>query len=785
MAFEFFRRHQRALIFTAGIFTLLTFSITGSVLGFSDWLFGKGYDGPSMQLADGRTVKMQYEDVEIGRRLAQGRYGPALSLPPVDTGDDSTPDDLLAALRRLAVASGIEVSEDEVDRAIDQAVAVTSQVGEQVTATQLAVRFADSLPAYRNIVREALRIGTFLRLQVMAADVSDAALAAAIAKDEELITFRVAMLDRGGIEDELKKTPPSDEELQKWIDEQVADNESHPYRESSNRVALQAVGIVYGEFDAAPYTAELEGKVFDDEALKREYDLRKEINFRREPVEKDGPKEGDGKDGGDGKGGDGGDGGDGRQDPQPETTPQQDPPPPDPYRPFEEVKEDLRKMLQAEALLQRLVQRDLQMRLAEHTREKAEANNAAARALHEARAALAKAQEELDAAAEDETRKQAVEAAKARVETEEAAKKAAAEALEQQTRSFDFVGEAKKLLGEHPWVKVHVVAEPKAGEELRLLGDLGTWEANWVATRMTEPQLSTQVQKTDKAAFLFLVTQVVERPVKAFAAIKEQALEDYYKKKADEQGKQKAEAFETALLEAAKVKVKDKLDVIEAKRATDVETKFNEWKSQLEGELEKAQKFLAEHSPAPRIAKIYNERVASLQEQLGKADEKRAEIDKEIGEKVEAEIKKTAKTAYGDVLEEVAKAHGFEVRSVGPYSRNLKSRPRFADRHDETVKFLFRDAALEPPLADIKVGDVTPLLDDATGRANYLAICTAVEPGSVDQLTRRQIESRRKSFVDQRLAETMVQSFTLEALRQRYKYKLPPDQEAAKLREAQ
>lgn len=798
MAFEFFRRHQRALIFTAGIFTLLTFSITTSVLGFSDWLFGKAYDGPSMELADGSKVQLQPEDVDIGHRLSQGRYGPTMALPMVETGDDHAPDDLLAALRRVALESGIQVSENEVDRAIDQAVAVTSQVGEQITPTQLAVRFTDSLPAFRNVVREALRIGTFVRLQVMAADVSDAALAQAIAKDEERVTFRAAVLDRGALEEELKKTPPTDEDLQKWIDEQIAGNEVHPFRESTNRVALQAVGVVYSEFDAAAYAAPLEGKVFDDETLKREYELRKATYFSREPVKKEGSGEGD-----DGKGGKGGDGGDQGQDPtktQPPpadaappadapppdaTVPQQDPPKPpaDPYKPFDEVKEDLRKMLQAEAMLQRLLTHDLQMRMAEHTREKAEARNAAAVTLHEARAAVAKAQAELDAAAADEVKKQALETAKAAVETDLAAEKAAATALEQQQQSFDFVGEMRKLLGEHPWVKVHIVAEPKAGEELRLLGDLGIWETHWVATGMEEPQLSTQVQKTDKAAFGFLVTQVIKRPLKAFADLKEQALADFYKKKADEQGKDKATAFETALLEAAKVKVKDKLDEIEAKRVKDVDEKFNAWQKKVSDDLAKAEKFLKEHNPAPRIATLYSERVAALQAEIAKAADKRTEIEKTVGEGVEAEIKKTAKTVYADVMDAVAAANGFEVRTVGPHSRSVQREPRFAERYGDAVKFLFRDATLEPPLAEIKVGDVSALLDDTTGRANYLAVCTAVEPGSVDQLTRRQLESRRRNFVDQRLAETLSQSFTLEALRQRYKYKLPPEQETAKARE--
>jgi hypothetical protein len=764
MAFEFFRKHQRAIIYTAGIFTLLTFSITGSVLGFADTLFGKGYEGPSLQLADGRTVQLQLDDVEIGRRLARGMFGTAVVLPPVDPGEGSNPDDVYAALRRLAVDSGIQVSEIEIDRAIEQAIEISGQVGEELTPTQLALRAGnDSLEAFRNVVREALRVGLFMRLQALGVDVSDAALADYVLEGQELVTFEVAALDKKILEEELKKTPPSDEELAKWIDTQVADKDAHPYRETTNRVALRAVGLAYTGFDPAAHTALLEGTSFDDAALQREYEARKEVHFKREAKPPKDGQDGDKKEEGEPK--------------DPEHGAETQTPPEDPWLPFADVQERVRGMLQAEAVLQKIAAGDLQMRLAAHVREQVEARNTAAAALHETRVALQKSEQELAAAADDEAKKAAVETAKQAVEAAQAARKSADEALRARRLEFDLTAALKAILGESTPLVVEVVAQAKTGEELRELGAFGAWNDNFVATSTEEPgTLSTTVQKARNGAFLFQITDVVKRPLKPMEAIKEQALADYYKSKADEQGKEKTEAFKTALLDAAKRSIQEKVDELEKKKATELEEQFGKWRAGLEKELAEARKVYDANSTRPDslIAQRYKAKIDKIEAQLAKADDKRKELEKAIGERIDGEIAAAARKVYPDVLAQIAPAQGFEIRVIGPHPRTLSREPRFDNRYDDTVKFLFRDAAMQPPLAEIEAGDVTDVLDDQTGRATYLVICRSVDKSDPARLTRRMLESRREEFIRSRYQDALIQSFTLDALRERHRYKQAP-----------
>ena len=49
-AFGFFHRHQKVIIYTAGIFTLLTFSVTAALTDVTNKLFGPGFRGATVTL---------------------------------------------------------------------------------------------------------------------------------------------------------------------------------------------------------------------------------------------------------------------------------------------------------------------------------------------------------------------------------------------------------------------------------------------------------------------------------------------------------------------------------------------------------------------------------------------------------------------------------------------------------------------------------------------------------------------------------------------------------------
>ena len=72
--YGFFRRHQKKLLYTAGLFTLLTFSVTGPMLALIDNLFGKRQPQATI-VVNGKRLSLQIEDYTYGDLLA--RHGNA------------------------------------------------------------------------------------------------------------------------------------------------------------------------------------------------------------------------------------------------------------------------------------------------------------------------------------------------------------------------------------------------------------------------------------------------------------------------------------------------------------------------------------------------------------------------------------------------------------------------------------------------------------------------------------------------------------------------------------
>jgi hypothetical protein len=787
MAFEFFRKYQRPILFTAGIFALITFSVSQPLFAFFESLFAPAFQEATMKLPDGTVVRVTREDDQVGFDLMQQRYLPAPVLAPLPRGEDG--DDrreVYAALRALARHYGIQPSMAEVDEAIQQAVRIYQSGNEPVTPSVLATRHAGlpSLESWRQIIAEALRIATFLRVQALATDTTDAALSKDLLRGLELITFSVASLDARKLEEELKQAPPTDEALQAWLDGLPA-AEQDAYRHATNLVAIDAMGFLLDQFDAAEWNAELAGKEYGDATLRQRYDLDKEAQYRK-PEQQGGEGRGEG----DGEKKEKGGPRDAQQDPQapqkpPEQAPQQPvdlPKPPgdqpeDRYQKFEDVRARVLATLQAEDVLRALWTR-VQERLQAHLQPAIDARNAAAEAEQQVQNRLTDAEQKLAAKPEDADAKTAVEAAKQELETKRSARTEAERALDAARGSFSALAVFGELTAGRKGVATHSVPEPAAVDGLRELGPFGTWANPAAAAALTTAgDLSTLVQATAKGVFEFQVTKLQERPRRPFAEIKEQLLTDYYKKQANEQAKQKGATLEAALLRLGKQARTEQVAKIEATKETEIARKFDEWKAKLEADLAKAQQALAALPAASRLHRAeLTKRVESLQGQLGKADERRAEFSKEVDQELEKKVAAEAKLAYAEVLEAAAAEAGFAVATIGPHRRTLAQEPRFQHRYPEATRYLFgaSTGGDEPKqVSQLEKGDVTPLLEDATNRTWHLAVVTDVAKGSVADLTRRELLSAREQIAGLRMTAAIGQSFTIDALKQAYHYQRP------------
>lgn len=820
-AFEFFRKYQKPVLFTAGIFALITFSITGAVTGFFTAGPASFYRAPRLTLPDGRDVEVTFDDWNVGFALMQAARQPVPVLPDLATDQEREGlRERYAALRRLAIEFGIEASDAEVDRAIAQALKMyaESPFAEHLkTPTQLATSFGyTSLAQYRSVLYEAMRVGTFLRLQLLGIDISDATVAEQVLSGQEMLTLKVAAVDKKQLAEQLKAQGIADEELNKWL-HALPEAEQVRYQDE-NHVALHAVGLRYDEFDPSQFAAELKGKELSDEQLKQEYGQRKERCFRKpdppapppaapqdqeegkEAGKEAGKEEGQetGKAGGDGKNGAAAVApaaaataappapGDPTAAPDPA---KQDPDakpqgaaPPAPetgtpqaaesqYRTFEEVKEELRRMLQAEAALDALRNGAAQDRIAEHMREAIAARDDATLATAEARQAAAKAQAEADAAPQDAEKAQAAAAATAALAAVEQEQKTAEAALDARRQAFDFAAVMSELLAKRSGARDHSIVAPVGRTGLRELGELGTWDDPWVATSMTaDGDISTQVQKTKVACFHFQVPKIVLRPLKPFTEIAEAARADYFAKQADEQAVAAKKKFEDKLLELAKAQLQDEVAKIEKEHAELLDRRLLEWEQGLQAQLAEAEEQLARVPARSEGHRQWDVKRREVQDQLAAKDAKRGEMEKAIAGEREQAVTAAARKAYKDVLDAAVVDSGFEIRTLGPYSTKLSSQPRFRDRYGEDVRFLFGDPTASAAVLALKVGEATELFDDQTGRALYLAVAVNREPATLAAVARRELLQAREQVTQERLAKALQQSFTVDALKARYNY---------------
>jgi uncharacterized protein YhaN len=228
--------------------------------------------------------------------------------------------------------------------------------------------------------------------------------------------------------------------------------------------------------------------------------------------------------------------------------------------------------------------------------------------------------------------------------------------------------------------------------------------------------------------------------------------------------------MEDALLRLGKAKMPDKVAEIEGKRQSRVDEKLAAWEKTTQDAITEAEGVLATPKLGTLPKAAWQQKLDGLKAQLAGKEQRRKDLDVEVGKDIETEIAAEAKKFYGQVLDEAAAEAGFTVTPIGPCLRDLQERPRFDKTNDPTVVYLFRNQS------KIKLDETTDVLVDSTNRRMYVATCTKVEPAVAADVTRREFEALRTgsfgvSFADQQAAKAYEQAFTMKALEARYDLK--------------
>lgn len=748
--YGFFRRNQKRLLYSVGIFTLLTFSVSGPMLAAVDDLFARKQPMPTIEVG-GQRVSLQPEDTAIyGPLLAQYGWVLSLAMPMVSAGDEGQSDlaEVYAILRRAAIVEGFDASLTEVDRAIE----VIREKRNLASATQLAVQSGfSSLAQYRDAMREAMRIGHYVRMQTLMLDGSDAAVLQSVIADREKIAFKVASFDEKALEESLKKAGGmSDEDLRKWLDGKSDMDKNRIQVFDTNRVELKIGAALHADFDAAQWQEDaLKDFKVGDEQLKKTYEQEKEARFKIEGT-------------------------------------------PPTYKPFEDeaTKAEVTKLIQLDQVMNHLLGKlrekmNTAMEAANKELQKANeewmaAQNAVSAATEKEATTKAQSAEKPEDAALKEAHRLAEEElrlAKEVVPAKDNAKKAADEAVKAERAKFDFAGTFAELTKDKKGFVQKAFTGKRNAEELKDLeaGELGLgqWPLAMYATFLqNKGDLSNQPGRTSKATILYQVGDLDVRPLKPWDKLKPLLEGAYYTELAKTQAEAKKKTMEESLLRLAKAKMPEKIAELEGKRVATVDEKLAVWEKQTQADIAKAEKTLAD----PRLGAgtqahaAWTTKLTSLKEQLAKKDEKRQAIDKEVGAKIEADIAEAAKQFHAEVLVGAAADAGFSVADVGPYARELSQRPRFDKSFDANVVFLFQNHA------QMKAGESTGVVQDSTSRRWIVGCCTKVEPLAASDVDRREFEMRRRgqgSYASQNANRAYGQAFTKKALDVRYRYQPP------------
>ena len=255
--YGWFRRHQKKLLYTAGLFTLLTFSVTGPLQSWISGIFVPKVERGTI-VVDGERVPLTSDDYRYGAliarnmRVLQYRFILPVTNPGLGGGDGEL-SEVLAILRRAAITEGFEPSMIEVDKAIE----AMREQRKSESAAQLAVSLGfSSKQEFRLLAAEALRIGIYQRLQLVALNSSDAEVMRQVLRNREKIAYRVAVWDAEKRQETMvAESKLTDEELKAWLDEQNEMQQRRMGVFALPRVKLRigAAMLGDGQFDGAQW----------------------------------------------------------------------------------------------------------------------------------------------------------------------------------------------------------------------------------------------------------------------------------------------------------------------------------------------------------------------------------------------------------------------------------------------------------------------------------------------------------------------------------------------------
>ncbi len=740
--FEFFRKYQKLILYTAGIFALVSFSITGALLGFFDSVFSGRVAREATIVVDGRRVSLTEQDFLIGGRLAQGHYGAAPVLVLPRTSRDENVGEALAILRRAAIETGFDLSQTEVDRALEPM--ITSGRYPSIEAMAQQVR-SPSVSDYRQMVAEAWRIGLLMRLSALGTDTSDAALLAQSFKDRENVNLDVATYDVEAVEESIEAAGVSDDDLNTFLDDLTETDKNALQIFAPNESSLRIAAVMFDAFDSATFTEELKDVEFTEAQLKAAYERDKRMLF---VVPKD-DGEGNGED--------------------PDENPQDAAAALEEYVPFEDeaVQATVKKRLEAEAAFQSIwdtVREERQTRLEVPTK----AARDAAQARGTATMDVAKQKQEFEDAGGEGVADPILQAAVTQKENDlelaEAAEKAAEEALDQARLATAWQDKFRELVAGRAGMKLLDVPGPKPADEFEELPELGTWQNFFVSTSQgREGAIYSTLSRTKLGAFYFQVHDLKLRPLKPMDDIRDALTERYLKDKADERAKEAQETLEEQLLELAKAKIPEEVQKLEAEKVTEVESRMITWEEQTTADLASATTEFGQQRAGSKAQQAWADRRDKLQTDLDTLAVKRTEVTKSVEDEFEQKIKDAAREKYSEVLVEAAQAAGFTISTFESLPRNSNSEPRFAEKYGDAAAFVVRS------LGQLKEGESTEILNDFTNRQRHIAVVRAVTSADADVLNRREVANARNS-APAFLSQAIMQSFSLDAVKARYGY---------------
>ncbi|MCR9247137.1 MAG: hypothetical protein NXI31_19055 [bacterium] len=725
--YGWFRRNQKILLYTVGMFVLVFFSVSGPMLAWVDRTFSTPPDLPSITVG-GQSVSLTQEDFTVGRQVAARRGAMSVVLPMIQVGQNPDADEVFAILRRVAIAEGFEISNLEVDRAIN----AWLEESESGSAAQLAGQAGfGSLAEFRQVVGEAQRIGMLIRLQTLALDNSDAAILEDVIGEREKITLKVASYDESARMAELKAAGGvTDEDLRTWLDGKDDTEKQRLDVFAPNQVALILAGVKHAEYDRSEWEASyLTDLVIGEEELEKLYQADRE-KFKQE----------DGT-----------------------------------YKTLEDegVADQLKAKREVNEILKQIL-----AKVRERRTEFMSAEDDAFRTANEeflaAQNEKVEVQQALDKDPENEQFKADLQDAENKLTQRENAKNTANEAREAKFSAFDFVAAFNELTkgenGPFKGVFVHDMGGLKTGDDLKDLEieglELGEWPQGHLATFLNKKgQLGFQPAFTEKGTFLYQAKDLLTKPLKSWEELKPLLEDAYFGEKAQTEAEEKKDKFEAALLRLAKTKMPDKVAEIEGKKQERIDEAMTKWESDLNDELAYAKKQRDEARAGTAARRAWEKKVTQLEALLTTKPQRLNITTDEIAKAIEEEIGEEAKKHHLAVLDEAAAEAGFTVAEFGPFPRDLSRRPRFDKKYDKTVVYLFRTNS------ELEKDESTGLLHDAGEKRYHCAVCTDVQPLEPADVMRAEFENRRKglaTYAAMQAYQAYGQAFTLEALEQRY-----------------